>query len=414
MFKAFASYRGLLALPGARTLFFVGLLARLPFTAASMALALHVVIDLDRGYGAAGLADLMLTVGGAMGAPLLGRSLDRFGVRPVVLVTGAVDAVFWVGAPYLSYPWLLAASLVAGFMGLPVFTTIRRAIATRIPSEHQRKAFALDAILVEVVFMVGPSIAVGAITMVNDATATMTGIGVLYLGAGLLLTRLAPPLEAGGATAGTKDSAAPEPSGLSLWLRPGFLLVLGVSMAANLVLAGSEISITAVLRDIDSTGWAGICVAIWCAASMVGGFWHGATSKPWRLPRLMLLMGLTIAPVGIIGHGGWFWLALALLPSGFMCAPTLASASEEVTRAVPASVVGQAAGLQGSAMTIGAAIGAPLAGAVIDHSAPAWGFAVTGGVGAALAALTIGYQYFARPKPVKAAEEEEADAPAAV
>ncbi|GHF38118.1 MFS transporter [Kitasatospora xanthocidica] len=413
MLKAFASYRGLLALPGARTVFVVGLLARLPFTAASMALALHVVIDLDRGYGAAGLADLMLTVGGAVGAPLLGRSLDRFGVRPVVLVTGAVDAVFWIGAPYLSYPWLLAASVVAGFMGLPVFTAIRRAIATNIPSEHQRQAFALDAILVEVVFMVGPAVAVGAITAVNDATATMTGIGVLYLGAGLLLTRLAPAPAAGGAAAGPKDPEATEPGGRSLWLRPGFLLVLGVSLAANLVLAGSEISITAVLRGVGDTEWAGVCVAIWCAASMFGGFWHGATSRPWRLPRLMLLMGLTIAPVGIAGHAGWIWLAVAMLPSGFMCAPTLASASEEITRAVPPSVVGQAAGLQGSAMTIGGAIGAPLAGAVIDHSAPAWGFAVTGLVGASLAAATIAYQYFARPKPAEPSTDQ-ADTPATV
>ncbi|MFF7992522.1 MFS transporter [Kitasatospora xanthocidica] len=413
MLKAFSSYRGLLALPGARTVFVVGLLARLPFTAASMALALHVVIDLDRGYGAAGLADLMLTVGGAVGAPLLGRSLDRFGVRPVVLVTGAVDAVFWIGAPYLDYPWLLAASVVAGFMGLPVFTAIRRAIATNIPAEHQRQAFALDAILVEVVFMVGPAVAVGAITAVNDATATMTGIGVLYLGAGLLLTRLAPAPGAGGAAAGPKDPEVTETGGRSLWLRPGFLLVLGVSLAANLVLAGSEISITAVLRGVGDTEWAGVCVAIWCAASMFGGFWHGATSRPWRLPRLMLLMGLTIAPVGIAGHAGWIWLAVAMLPSGFMCAPTLASASEEITRAVPPSVVGQAAGLQGSAMTIGGAIGAPLAGAVIDHSAPAWGFAVTGLVGASLAAATIGYQYFARPKPAETSTDE-ADAPATV
>ncbi|MFF2073383.1 MFS transporter [Kitasatospora sp. NPDC058162] len=413
MLKAFASYRGLLALPGARTVFVVGLLARLPFTAASMALALHVVIDLDRGYGAAGLADLMLTLGGAVGAPLLGRSLDRFGVRPVVLVTGTVDAVFWIGAPYLPYPWLLAASLVAGFMGLPVFTAIRRAIATNIPSDQQRQAFALDAILVEVVFMVGPAVAVGAITAVNDATATMTGIGVLYLGAGLLLTRLAPAGASDGAAAAPKDPAVPEPSGRSLWLRPGFLLVLGVSLAANLVLAGSEISITAVLRGVGDTEWAGVCVAIWCAASLVGGFWHGATSRPWRLPRLMLLMGLTIAPVGLAGHAGWIWLAIAMLPSGFMCAPTLASASEEITRSVPPSVVGQAAGLQGSAMTIGGAIGAPLAGAVIDHSAPAWGFAVTGLVGASLAALTIAYQYFARPKPT-APSTEEADTPATV
>jgi predicted MFS family arabinose efflux permease len=34
---------------------------------------------------------------------------------------------------------------------------------------------------------------------------------------------------------------------------------------------------------------------------------------------------------------------------------------------------------------VGLAIGAPLAGAVIDATGPAWGFAATGGLGAAVA-----------------------------
>ncbi|WP_030055304.1 MULTISPECIES: hypothetical protein [Streptomyces] len=63
----------------------------------------------------------------------------------------------------------------------------------------------------------------------------------------------------------------------------------------------------------------------------------------------------------------------------------------------------------------GAAIGAPLAGAVIDHSAPAWGFAVTGLVGASLLAVTIAYQHVAAPKPAEKSTEkstDQADAPA--
>ncbi|MFJ6952730.1 MFS transporter, partial [Micromonospora aurantiaca] len=50
-----------------------------------------------------------------------------------------------------------------------------------------------------------------------------------------------------------------------------------------------------------------------------------------------------------------------------------------------------AMGLHGSAVTVGIALGAPLAGAVIDASAPAWGFVVTGAIGAlvALAVLPI-------------------------
>jgi predicted MFS family arabinose efflux permease len=44
-------------------------------------------------------------------------------------------------------------------------------------------------------------------------------------------------------------------------------------------------------------------------------------------------------------------------------------------------------GLQGSAFTLGAAAGAPLAGFVIDHTQAAWGFAVTGAAGATIATI---------------------------
>jgi MFS family permease len=52
-------------------------------------------------------------------------------------------------------------------------------------------------------------------------------------------------------------------------------------------------------------------------------------------------------------------------------------------------------GLQGSAMTLGGAIGAPLAGTVVDASSPPWAFATTGAIGVLLAAAMLAYQRFA-------------------
>src|SRR6266480_1212512 len=48
-------YRRVLALPGVRSLMIVAMVARIPPIAAGFALTLHVVLDLGRGYGAAGL-----------------------------------------------------------------------------------------------------------------------------------------------------------------------------------------------------------------------------------------------------------------------------------------------------------------------------------------------------------------------
>lgn len=46
-------------------------------------------------------------------------------------------------------------------------------------------------------------------------------------------------------------------------------------------------------------------------------------------------------------------------------------------------------GLHGSAVTVGIAVGAPLAGAVIDASAPLWGFVVTGALGALVTLVVL-------------------------
>ena len=80
-----------------------------------------------------------------------------------------------------------------------------------------------------------------------------------------------------------------------------------------------------------------------------------------------------------------------------------------MSRLVPAAVRGEAMGLHGSALTVGIALGAPLAGAVIDASAPLWGFAVTGAVGALVTLVVLPIELRRRrnadaatPQPVEA------------
>jgi MFS family permease len=80
------------------------LLARVPMTAMGMTLALHVVADLGHGYGAAGLVGTATTLGTAIGAPVVGRMIDRYGLRPVVAVCGTACTAFWLSTPYLPCP----------------------------------------------------------------------------------------------------------------------------------------------------------------------------------------------------------------------------------------------------------------------------------------------------------------------
>ncbi|RAG81093.1 MFS transporter [Streptacidiphilus pinicola] len=406
MHRLFGPYRSVFAIQGSRALFVVALLARIPGTAKGMLLTLHVVLDQQRGYGAAGVVGMALTLGFAIGSPIAGRMVDRHGLRPVLLVTGLAEALYWATAPSLPYPALVAATFAGGVVSVPVFPVIRQAVAAHVPGELRRQAFALDSMIVELAYMVGPAVAVVAVTGLHTATpsmfataamtlASMAGLWPLgrILTAGRAADLGAEPGSAESGPAGRKGKTARLPRGT--WLNPTLVLVLAMCTAANLTLAGTEVSVVASLRQHGETQWAGLTIIAWCCASLVGGFWHGSTARPRRLPVLMLLLGLGTIPVGLVGGLGWQWTALALIPAGFVCAPTIASTAEALTAAVPASARGQAMGLQAAALTLGGSLGAPLAGSLIDSFSPVWGFAVTGVIGTVLAALALGHERWA-------------------
>ncbi|MFU8852549.1 MFS transporter [Micromonospora sp. SL1-18] len=375
-------YREALALPGLRSLLLVSVLARIPFTAMGVTLTFHVVLDLGRGYGAAGLVGAASTVGAALGSPLLGRLVDQRGLRPVLILTTIAEGVFWAAAPELSYLVLLPAAFVAGLVALPVFSVVRQSVAALVPAERRRPAYALDSMSVELSFMVGPALAVALATAVSPRF-TMWAVGAGLVASGICFWLLDPP------TRGAEEPAGPyRKVPRREWLTPRLLAVLAVSLAATLVLGGTDVAVVAVLRAGGEVEWTGAVLTVWAVASLVGGFAYGAVSRSFSPLALVAALSLTTIPVGL-GGAHWWLLCLALLPAGALCAPTLASTADAVSRLVPARVRGEAMGLHGSAVTVGIALGAPLAGAVIDASAPLWGFAVTGTIGALVALVVL-------------------------
>jgi MFS family permease len=382
---ALEPYRRVLALPGVRPLLLIAMFARVPVTAAGITLTLHVVLDLDRGYGAAGLVGAALTVGMALGAPLFGRLVDRRGIRPMLAITTVAGAGFWAGSPALTYPALLGLALLGGVFVLPAFSIVRQSLAALVPEEQRRQAYALDSMSVELSYMVGPAAAVLIATTARP-TVAMIAVGAGLVVAGAALFALNPPTRAHHEPATGEGLPVPRRE----WLTRRLVALLVIAAATTLVLGGTDVSVVAILRNAGEVQWTGAVLTLWGAYSMVGGFWYGAAPRPVSPLTLLLLLAALTVPVGLAG-GDWRLLGLALLPAGALCAPTLASAAEAVSRLVPAGARGEAMGLHGSALTAGLAVGAPLAGVVIDASGPAWGFAAIGAAGglAALAALPV-------------------------
>jgi MFS family permease len=380
-----APYLRILRLPRVRPMMLLLLVARIPPTAAGMTLTLHVVLALERGYGAAGLVGGAATIGIALGAPLMGRFTDRRGLRAMLLVTMIGEALFWVTAPWLPFHALLLTSLVGGVLSMPTMSIGRQVLTALVPVGQRRTALAMDSMAVEVAFMAGPALAVLLTTRASSSVALLT-VGAAMLLSGVVLYAANPPIRGGDETAGqTGDHPARR-----TWLTGSLIGVLVTASAATFVLSGVEVSLVAALKQAGQTDWTGGVIIAMCVASLVGGFVYGGMKRPPAQWALLGLLGLLAVPVGLAGGSPWL-LALALIPCNLMCAPTIASTGETITRLTPAAVRGEAMGLQGSAFTLGSAVGAPLTGAVIDHSSPLWGFAVAGlgGVLFAVAAVLL-------------------------
>ncbi|MEV4138553.1 MFS transporter [Dactylosporangium sp. NPDC049742] len=394
-------YRHVLALPGVRSLMVLALLARIPITAIGVTMTLHVAQDLHRGWGAAGLVGAALTVGTAIGGPLNGRFVDRKGLRPMLVVTTACEAVFWLVAPSLSYPALLVGAFVAGVFSLPVFSVVRQSLAALVPADQRRQAYALDSMSVELSFMAGPPLAVLLMSSLSGRV-TMWSIGGFLVLAGLALFLTDPPVHAP-ADEASSEGATAAPLRRRDWLTPRFLAVCAAAAATTMVLAGTDLGIVAMLREAGKVQLIGALLAAWGIYSLIGGFVYGALTR--AVPLVALIGGLSLftIPLGLVGDR-WWLLTVALLPAGALCAPTLSASTDLVSRLVPSAARGEAMGWHGSSLTVGLAVGSPLAGWAIDRGSPGWGFAAVGTVGLLITAVLLTLRHTHTPAPSPAPE----------
>lgn len=392
-------YRQVLSTPGVLRLLLFAVLARVPMTAAGVALTLHVVMTLGLGYGAAGLAAAAATVGMAIGSPWRGRAVDRLGLRRALVPSVIAEAACWGVAPFVGYRELLVVVFVGGLLGLPIFTVTRQSLSVLVSEQGRRTAYSLDSIGVELSFILGPTLGVLFATQVSTR-ATLVGVGAFMVLAGLGLMAFNPPTTSAPAAPSAPTRSAPaapsaEPAqpavrGRGRLFSPELVAVLGAATAAVVVLAGTDVGVVAHLREDGAVELTGLVFAAWGVGSIAGALVYGALRRP--VSPLVLLLGLAAftVPVGLAPTP--VLLALAILPAGALCAPVITSTAEAVARLVPENARGEAMGWHGSALTVGSALGAPLAGAGIDAVAPWAGFAIVGVIGFLLALLGMGLQ----------------------
>jgi MFS family permease len=374
-----APFKHVLMLPRVRPFALLMLFARMPPAATGVILTLHVAVTLDRGYGAAGLVGAAGTIGMGLGAPLMGRLVDARGLRPMLGVSITASAAFWLTAPLMGYWTLLVTSFLVGLLGVPMMSIGRQVITALVPESRRRVALSVDSISVELSFMGGPALGVFVATKFST-NAALWFIGGSILVAGVLLYWANPPMV-------HEDEVVdgPQPRVFE-WMRGRIVGVLVVCAGATVCLAGMEVSAIASLEHIGKQSWLGAVFFAMCAASIVGGVVYGGVKRVPSVLVLLVLMAALEIPVGL-GDGNVLLLCLLLVPMNLMCAPLIAASGEHISRLAPPTARGLAIGLQGSAFTVGNAIGAPIAGVAIDRAGAPAGFAIVGVIGLLVAGV---------------------------
>jgi len=416
----FALYKEMLSIRPVRRLLLVGMIARIPHSAAGVLLTLHIVLSLGEGYAAAGAAAAVMTIGIALGAPWRGRRVDMVGLRKALIPSVISETVIWSIVPHVPYAWLLPLVFVGGLFTLPIFSVVRQSLGVMVDGDQRRSAFALDSIATELVFMIGP--AVGAIVATSGFSAVgLTAVGISVSVAGLFLIWFNPPTRSDAnctpeesAARAAADLAAAEaamvasapghvqeaasemaPAATSrtgglrnrvarnfTWFTVSVAALFAVAAGSGMVLSGSDVSIVGLLERGGHQNEIGIVFFFWCAASVVGGLIYGAMNRSVSPMLLLLGMAALTIPMGF-AHDTWTLAVLSILP-GLLCAPVLSASSEKVADLVDEERRGEAMGWYGSALTAGIAFGAPLAGIFIDTVGPSGGFASVGSAGVVL------------------------------
>jgi MFS family permease len=387
--------------PAARRLFAISIVARAPLTMFSMGLLVHTQ-HLTGSFAAAGVVTGAYALAVGVGGPLLGGLVDRRGQTVVLLSSAGVACALLVttalvpaGTPV---PVLIALGVGVGLATPPLGACVRTLFPTLLREPDKvRAAYALDASASELTWISGPPFVLGIGVLWSTGAALAIGGSILLLGTA--------------AFAAQPASRAWRPAGVTSRQRGGSLrapalrTLMLVMTAVGLLFGAVEVAVAATGESMDRAAAVGPLLGLWGLGSLVGGLLAARLGGAESARRLALLLGAMTA-----GHlalsaatGSIVTLGVVLLVAGAAIAPTYAAVYALVDRTAPRGALTEAFAWIATAISLGAAAGAAIAGVVADHAGPEAAFALAGGAGG-IALLTAALRSRTIVRPETASE----------
>ncbi|MGW4299921.1 MFS transporter [Streptomyces sp. NPDC004646] len=386
------SYAAVLRVPHARRTFAAALTGRF----SNGVVPLAVLLSVNRVTGSYAVSGAVMSLFGGAAVflmPVRASLVDRYGARRALPPMAGLYAVLLcvlaalVWRPGVPAPLIGAAAALAGACVPPLGPVMRAVWSALVADRHlQRRAYSLDGVAEELLFVSGPVLVGVLITWAPPASGILLGALLVLGGTAAFVTSPAMTGLRTGAGAGRRATSRRTRSGGV----PGLLVPVVVAAGAGLALSGAELLVAAYAEQ----GSYGTAVVPWVlgalsVGSALGGLVNGAVD--WRLSARARLagftagLGLMIAAAGL-APGLWTLTATMVL-TGVFIAPTLTTAYLLADETAPEDARTRAGAWVNMAVNGGSSSGSLIAGALIGRLPLPLCFALAGA--ASLAATTV-------------------------
>ena len=384
------AYAAVLRAPHVAALIGATLLARFPIGINALAIVLY--LRAERGsFAVAGAVAGALAAGSGIGAPIQGRLVDAFGQRRVLVPLGAVHAAALgalvasteAGAPVAV---LVAFGFLAGFAIPPTSSVLRSMWPDLLRDRPQliQAAYALDSVLIELIFVAGPLLtALIATVLAPPAALVLSAVSVVI---GTVAFTALPP-----SRAVRPQPDRPRAGVLGALGSPGVRTLVLTSLPAGVAIGICEVTLPAFSHASGAAAAAGILLAVWSLGSAAGGLVYGALPNRPPLQRVHLavsaLLPVSLLPMAAASSVGA--MALLVIPAGMFIAPLLATRNELVGWVAPEGARTEAYTWPVTAFVGGIAVGSALAGVIVESASWRTAFVAAAAIAAAGALIAV-------------------------
>lgn len=393
-----ANYANVLKVPGFAVLIVSTMVTRLAFAINGLATILFLRAETGS-FATAGLAAGALALGAGMGAPMVGRIVDRFGaifLMPFAIGHATMLLSLWaLGVGGAALGALVACAAVAGICFPPSGSVMRSRWSEMLGGDPElmRGAFALDSVMIEVSFVTGPLITAILVALVAPQAALAASAALVVIGTVFFLTNL-------------PDTRRVIPhderiGGLGPLRSPGIRAIALSTLPFGFLIGTIEVSLPAFSEIEGSAALAGVLLALWSASSGVGGLLYGA--RPPRRGLLDAYLAVTLlfplVCLPLVLASSPLAMGVLVLAAGAPIAPLIATRNQLVADVAPAGTGTEAFSWLMTSLIAGVSLGTAVAGGVIEGAG--WEEAVGVGVTVALigSAATFIWRGALRPAP---------------